>query len=296
MDWMWMIVALLLGLAVGGAAAYLVMKRRFGDRESVADLRSEYDRYRGKVTEHFVETADLVNTLTRSYKRVYDHLEEGAYELVGEETLRRRLDAPHEEPVMIEYLGRRRSEPEAIDEGATAPVGVGARPQRPTDPRERSETASGRGSAVGSSVKSRDEREEAGPAGPEARLERDASSQGVGEPGSSEGGGGSERGNAASPRGASTGSRAATDPRIGRPRRNRPGGDATGADAVHARAVGGTAVGGNPVAGSADDGSAVDPGAVDASTDASAVDAGADGAGAAEDHAPDAEERNRSAG
>ena len=110
MDWIWIILALLVGLAVGGGVAYAVLKRRYGDRESVAHLRGEYDRYRGKVTEHFVETADLVNTLTRSYKRVYDHLEAGAYELVGEDTLRRQLDAPHEEPVMIEYLGQRRVE------------------------------------------------------------------------------------------------------------------------------------------------------------------------------------------
>ena len=127
MDWIWIIVALLVGLAVGGGVAYAVVTRRYGDRESVAQLRGEYDRYRGKVTEHFVETADLVNTLTRSYKRVYDHLEEGAYELVGEETLRRQLDAPHEEPVMIEYLGQRRVErhvaaPEPTSSGLPTPA------------------------------------------------------------------------------------------------------------------------------------------------------------------------------
>lgn len=110
MDWIWLIVALLVGLAVGGIVAWTVMKRRYGDRESVVELRNELDRYRGKVTEHFVETADLVNTLTRNYKRVYDHLESGAYELVGEETLRRELDAPAEAPVMLEYLGQRRSD------------------------------------------------------------------------------------------------------------------------------------------------------------------------------------------
>lgn len=124
MDWIWLIVALLVGLAVGGLVAWTVVKRRYGDRESVAELRTELDRYKGKVTEHFVETADLVNTLTRNYKRVYDHLEAGAYELVGEDTLRRELDAPAEAPVMLEYLGQRRPDGGADAHSRTSAGGV----------------------------------------------------------------------------------------------------------------------------------------------------------------------------
>ena len=112
MNWIWIIVALVVGLAVGGIAMYLTMRRRYGDREAVAELRSEFEQYKARVTEHFVETADLVNTLTKTYKNVYDHLETGAYRLVGEETLRQQLDTVDEAPVMIEYIGQRRTEPE----------------------------------------------------------------------------------------------------------------------------------------------------------------------------------------
>ena len=119
MNWIWIIVALLVGLAVGGVGMYLTMRRRYGDREAVAELRSEFEQYKARVTEHFVETADLVNTLTRTYKNVYDHLETGAYRLVGEETLRQQLDTVDEAPVLIEYIGQRRTEPED-DVGASA--------------------------------------------------------------------------------------------------------------------------------------------------------------------------------
>lgn len=133
MDLVWIIVALLVGLLIGAGIAFLVMRRRYGDRESVVQLRNEFDQYRNKVTEHFVETADLVNTLTRNYKNVYDHLEDGAYELVGEDTLRKRLDAVDEAPVMIEYMGQRRTEGEAAASGAASPkAAASAEPTKPS--------------------------------------------------------------------------------------------------------------------------------------------------------------------
>lgn len=143
MDLVWIIVALLVGLVIGGGLAYLVMRRRYGDRESIVQLRNEFDQYRNKVTEHFVDTADLVNTLTRNYKNVYEHLEEGAYELVGEETLRKRLDTVDEPPVMIEYLGQRRTE-----QPKEADAAGGPKPKPPADkttraPEEEKKTLAG---------------------------------------------------------------------------------------------------------------------------------------------------------
>jgi hypothetical protein len=72
------------------------------------------------VTEHFVKTAHLVNELTHSYKAVYDHLEKGAYTLVGSETLHQRLEKVEAEPVMLEYLGQRKAV-EAHDPAAEVP-------------------------------------------------------------------------------------------------------------------------------------------------------------------------------
>ena len=133
MNIIWIIAALLVGLAAGGVIMYVTMRRRYGDREAVAELRAEFDQYKAQVTEHFVETADLVNTLTRTYKNVFDHLETGAYRLVGEETLRQQLDTVDEAPVLIEYIGQRRTESE---EHAEEPVAE-ARPEptsRPATP------------------------------------------------------------------------------------------------------------------------------------------------------------------
>lgn len=107
--WLWIAVALVAGAVLGAAVALLLARRSRGDQESVRRLRKEIDGYKQEVGEHFVETAELVNNLTRSYKAVYDHLEHGAYRLVGEETLRRKLDDVESEPVRLEYIGRRDS-------------------------------------------------------------------------------------------------------------------------------------------------------------------------------------------
>lgn len=123
MELIWISAALIIGVLAGVLAAVVVMRRRYGDRESVTQLRGEFDAYRSEVTEHFVETAELVNALTRNYKAVYDHLEKGAYDLVGEERLRRRLDTVDEGPVMIEYIGHRRLTPAAAEEAEVRPGG-----------------------------------------------------------------------------------------------------------------------------------------------------------------------------
>jgi uncharacterized membrane-anchored protein YhcB (DUF1043 family) len=77
--------------------------------EQLEKLQSELDSYREEVSEHFVKTAHLVNELTHSYKAVYDHLERGAYKLVGSETLHQRLEKVEAEPVMLEYIGQRKA-------------------------------------------------------------------------------------------------------------------------------------------------------------------------------------------
>lgn len=119
--WLWVLVSLLAGALIGGLIVYLLQRRPAGDEETVAEVRKELEEYRSEVSDHFVRTAELVNELTRSYKAVFEHLEGGAYQLVGEETLRKRLsdndvdvDA---EPVRLEYLGSRRLRDAGRSEG-----------------------------------------------------------------------------------------------------------------------------------------------------------------------------------
>src|SRR5690625_3496983 len=77
------------------------------DTDRVKELEAQLDEYQREVSDHFVETATLVNNLTRSYKAVYDHLESGAYRLVGEEALQKRLKDVESKPILIEPLGTR---------------------------------------------------------------------------------------------------------------------------------------------------------------------------------------------
>jgi uncharacterized membrane-anchored protein YhcB (DUF1043 family) len=127
-SWMWIGAALLLGAVLGAATYAWTMRRDRFDRETVNRLRAELEEYREEVTEHFVETAQLVNNLTRSYKAVYDHLEHGAYRLVGDEKLRKELGYVESEPVKLEYIGRRKQSaihPRTADEVPPAADGEG---------------------------------------------------------------------------------------------------------------------------------------------------------------------------
>ncbi|HEX7003884.1 MAG TPA: DUF1043 family protein [Trueperaceae bacterium] len=120
--WIWVVIALLVGIAVGGAGVYLYARRRWADAARAEELQRELDGYRQEVSDHFVQTAGLVNDLTRSYKAVYDHLEQGAYRLVDEETLRKQLGDVEAETVRLEFIGRRnRAAVLGPSNGPTAP-------------------------------------------------------------------------------------------------------------------------------------------------------------------------------
>lgn len=104
--WMLLLAGLLVGLLLGGLIGLLAL-RRDGDDGKARDLREELDAYRDQVASHYAETAKRVDALTQAYKSVYDHLEQGAYRLVGEEELRERLDDSASDPVTLEGIGQR---------------------------------------------------------------------------------------------------------------------------------------------------------------------------------------------
>ena len=87
------------GLALLIAAAGFAVGRRTGSRaQQIRDLegalddahaqadgaRSELERYRGRVSDHFAETSDKLRDLTLQYRSVYDHLAAGANALCPE--------------------------------------------------------------------------------------------------------------------------------------------------------------------------------------------------------------------
>jgi len=121
-QWLWIGAGLLGGLIIGGVVTAIIMGRGRGDEVSTRSLQKEFDDYQREVTAHFVETAALVNNLTNSYKAVYQHLEGGAYQLVGEETLHRQLEGVSAEPIMLEYIGQRKKAPEDTEAEVARPV------------------------------------------------------------------------------------------------------------------------------------------------------------------------------
>lgn len=103
----WVVVGLIAGLALGGAGVWFFLGRA-GQSESVNSLKRENERFREEVNEHFVQTAELINQLTDSYKAVFDHLSEGAGNLVDEEAVRERMPKVTDQEVRLKHIGSSR--------------------------------------------------------------------------------------------------------------------------------------------------------------------------------------------
>lgn len=77
-------------LALGGLGGYALARARNPDtrvrelEEHLHTLQDKYDRYQEAVSQHFVTTAQLVNTLSQSYREVHQHLQQGASSLCAD--------------------------------------------------------------------------------------------------------------------------------------------------------------------------------------------------------------------
>ncbi|MBL39154.1 MAG: hypothetical protein CMP07_12175 [Xanthomonadales bacterium] len=100
----WLIVGLVVGGAIGALATWWISRAR-GGAVSVMQLKQENDRFKNEVTEHFVETARLINQMTDSYKQVFDHLSSGAEKLVDEKSLAERLPPASGQEVKLKQFG-----------------------------------------------------------------------------------------------------------------------------------------------------------------------------------------------
>lgn len=99
------VIGLLAGVIVGVSIAAIVMKNRDGSDESVVSIKRENEAFRDEVNEHFVQTAELINQLTDSYKAVFDHLSDGAEKLVAPEVSRERMPQVSGEEVRLKRIG-----------------------------------------------------------------------------------------------------------------------------------------------------------------------------------------------
>lgn len=102
----------LLVFLLGAAAGVFYAKQQLPDHrvkelESLLhDLQGRHERYQRDVSEHFEQTATLVNELTQRYRDVHDHLVQGATSLCDDPKRSRDESparafvslAPHHEP------------------------------------------------------------------------------------------------------------------------------------------------------------------------------------------------------
>lgn len=101
----WVVGALALGLAVGALVVWLLTRSAAGPGHSVRQLREENEQFREQVNDHFVQTAELINRLTDSYKAVFDHLSEGAERLVDEQVVRERMPKVSDQEIRLKRIG-----------------------------------------------------------------------------------------------------------------------------------------------------------------------------------------------
>jgi len=124
----WLIAGLMIGAAAGAAVMWLMNQKR-DSGESVENIRRENAQFREEVSEHFVETARLINQLTDSYKEVFDHLSQGAEKLVDDRVLAERMPQVSRREVRLHHLGSTESgdagggEPKKTDSTGSRPTG-----------------------------------------------------------------------------------------------------------------------------------------------------------------------------
>lgn len=100
----WVIIGLIVGAALGAGAVWMFAVRRAGPM-SVNEMKKENERFREEVNAHFVQTAELINELTDSYKKVFDHLSDGAERLVDNEAVRERMPQVGHAEVRLRHIG-----------------------------------------------------------------------------------------------------------------------------------------------------------------------------------------------
>ncbi len=123
----WLVAGLLVGAGGGVAGAWWFLKGRT-QSPTYRKLQKDHEQFREEVTDHFVETAQLINQLTDSYKAIFDHLSDGADRLVDPDTLRQRLPATGDKEVRLRRIGagdsrqNQRRKPEDTD--SDDPIGI----------------------------------------------------------------------------------------------------------------------------------------------------------------------------
>ncbi len=120
----WLAAGLLIGGAAGAVITWWLARGKAGS-PSYRKLERDHEEFKEEVTDHFVETAQLINQLTDSYKAIFEHLSEGADKLVDPDTLRQRLPATGDQEVRLRRIGAsNRSRKKQDDSDSDDPIGI----------------------------------------------------------------------------------------------------------------------------------------------------------------------------
>ncbi len=109
-------------VALGAAAGYLwagVRAREASGGRPPAELKRDYDQYRGKVDAHFATTNELLQRMTEQYREVYAHMASGARELCEVEPARLadHLSLEDRSAILPESVAAAAVAPAAFDDG-----------------------------------------------------------------------------------------------------------------------------------------------------------------------------------
>ena len=88
------VIALVIGVIIGGVLTRLLSPQEQKARSlenQLSDAEQQLKKYQQQVTEHFAQTAKLVNNLTQSYKDVHEHLAGDALKLANVDISRQLL-------------------------------------------------------------------------------------------------------------------------------------------------------------------------------------------------------------
>ncbi len=67
-------------------------------------MQEKLDNYQAEVESHFSKTADLIDHLTDSYQKVFEHLSDSAEDLLTDEQIQNQLINRKSREVTIKYL------------------------------------------------------------------------------------------------------------------------------------------------------------------------------------------------
>lgn len=95
------IIAFLSGALLGILVYRLVRRdasRSARVEQQMDDLQQKHTRYQAQVSDHFVQTAHLINRLNEDYRDIHNHLAQGASELCSEDSANNLLNLSSETP------------------------------------------------------------------------------------------------------------------------------------------------------------------------------------------------------